>query len=345
MPSTHRPAGHEPRGGPAHQVRWPDGVDAVVFAQLGVQSPTREAAEGAVAAVVDLLVLPGGPAKVDRGRHVDAAGAVNEVFLCYWTDVAGHAAWWESAPVREWWTGLDVDGPVGHWVEVLTSPVRRHETMYSAPAPVGPAELGQPMEPTDLHDYAFAALDRIPDSERDAFEAEGVPFETDLPEGASTLGRRVTVTRAPGNLCLIRTAQDWSVAPDEQREVYRDKVEPGFRAGFEYMRDNPVDSGCLSARLLHDVHPATGEDLPGSCTVAWWAGIADLLRWAHHHPTHHRILGDFWTALVEPYNVDLRLLLWHEVHVAEADAVRFAYVNCHPGTGALARTSAAVVAS
>ncbi|WNV88831.1 phenylacetaldoxime dehydratase family protein [Umezawaea sp. Da 62-37] len=344
MPSTHRPAGHEPRGGPAHQVRWPEGVEAVVVAQFGVQAPTRADAGPAVARVVGLTALPHGPSKVDRGWHVDAAGVVNEVFACYWTDPAEHTAWWQSAPVREWWAGLDETGPVGHWVEVLTSPLARHETMYSAPVPVGPAGLSLPMEPTDLHDYPFAALDRIPDSGHDAFDGEPVPFETDLPDGASTLGRRVAVTRVPHNLCVIRTAQNWGAAPEEQREVYRDKVEPGFRAGFEYMRDNPVDSGCLSARLLADVDATTGADLPGSCVIAWWAGIADMLRWAHDHPTHHRILGDFWTALVEPYNVDLRVLLWHEVHVANADAVRMAYVNCHPGTGALARTAAAVAA-
>lgn len=334
MPAANRPAGHEPRGGPAHQVHWPDGVDTVVLAQFGVQGPTREDVRAAVGRVVELTALPHGPAKVERGWHLDAAGVVNEVVIGYWTDPAEHTAWWESAAVSDWWRDVPGSGPLGHWVETLTSPTGRHETMYSAPSTAGPAELGQPMDQTDLHDYPFAAVDRIPDSGHDAFAAQDVAFE------ASTVDSRVTVTRVPGNLCLIRTAQDWSQAPAEQVATYREKVEPGFRAGAEYLRDNPVDSGCLSARLLCDVEVASGEELPASNVVAWFDSIADLLRWAHHHPTHHRILGDFWTALVEPYNVDLRLLLWHEVHVVRADALVMSYVNCHPGTGVLAKVKA-----
>jgi aldoxime dehydratase len=345
MPATHRPCGHEPRGGPAHEVRWPEDVHTVVLAQFGVQAPTREQAREAVERIVELTALPSGPSKVDLGWHVDATGVVNEVVIGYWTDPETHAAWWSSEQVEMWWTGLPLDGPIGHWHETLRTPVTRHETMYSAPAPAGPAALAQPMNPTDLHDYPYAALDRISDSEHDDFAAGTTGFETDLPAGRSPLGRRVTVTRVPDNLCLIRTAQDWSQAPEEQRRSYRELVEPGYRDGVDYLRDNAAESGCLSIRLLQDVSGSgEGADLPSTNTVAWWDGIADLLSWAHHHPTHHRILGDFWTGLVQPFAADLRLLLWHEVHVAAPDSVRMAYVNCHPGTGVLPHATKSIVA-
>lgn len=333
MPTTHTPADHQPRGGPAHEARWPVGVDTIVLAQYGVQGPARDEINDAVAALVELTKLPHGPAKIDHGWHTDAHGAVNEVLVCYWLDPAEHEAWWGS--VQTWWEGLPTDGPVGHWREVLTSPVKRFETMYSGPVPVGPAAVAEAMDPTDLHDYNYAVLDRIADSERDDFATDPEGFATDLPAGASSRGRRVTVTRAPENLCLIRTAQDWSLAPSEQLQKYGELVEPGYREGVAYMRDNGKESGCVSARLLHEIDDS-GAEKPATCTIAWWNGIADLLRWAHHHPTHHRILGDFWTGMVEPFNVDLRMLLWHEVHVAPRGAVRMEYVNCHPATGALA---------
>jgi aldoxime dehydratase len=330
----HTPPDHEPRGGPAHQARWPEGVDTLVVAQLGVQGPNRDDLREPLAELVALTASAHGPSKVDRAWHADAHDVVNEVLICYWTDPAEHEKWWASAPVATWWAARPLDGPLGWWREVLTSPVRRFETMYSAPVPVGPAAVAETMDPTNLHDYAFAALDRIPESEHDQFVSEG-KFVTDLPAGSSPLGRVVTVTSAPVNLCLIRTAQDWSMAPDEQTSTYGSLVEPGYREGVTYLRDNASESGCVGARLLRETD-ADGAELPRSSTVAWFGGIADLLRWAHHHPTHHRILGDFWTGMVEPYNVDLRLLLWHEVHVAPAGGVRMEYVNCHPGTGVLA---------
>jgi phenylacetaldoxime dehydratase/aldoxime dehydratase len=321
-------------------VDWPEGVDTVVLSQLGVQAPTREEAGPAAARVLELLALPDGPSSTDRGWYVDASGAANEVFVCYWTSPRAHASWWASPEVASWWAGLPLDGAVGHWHETLTSPVRRHETMYSAPSASGPAALVQPLTPTDLHDYPFAALDRIPASGGEDLTGrpDGV-LTTDLPAGADSRGRRVTVTAAPENLCLIRTAQDWSQAPEEQWVTYRDRVRPGYRAGVEFLGSAPEDTGCLSIRLLQDVEPADGAELPATNTIAWFRGIDDLLRWAHHHPTHHRILGDFWTAVVEPFAADLRLLLWHEVHVAPAGAVSMSYVNCHPGTGVLPRAT------
>lgn len=326
----HRPAGHQPRGGPAHQVRWPDGVRSVEFVQFGVQAPSVEDAAPAVARLLELLSSPNGPAKADRGRQADASGRVDEIVLCYWTDRETWSRWWTSEQVRTWWHWLPLTGPIGHWCEALRTPVDRIETMYSAPVPLGPAAIGAAMEPTDLHDYRYAALDRFASGED--FSSPGGEIETDLPEGASTFGRRVTVTGVPANLCFIRTAQHLAEAPADQVRTYREGVEPGYVAGVDGLRRGA--SGCLSARLVRELD-TTGGELPATSALAWWRCIGDLLGWAHGHPDHQRILRDFWTSIVEPYGTELRLVLWHEVHVTPAGGVRMSYVNCHPDTGLL----------
>ncbi|MEV0675552.1 phenylacetaldoxime dehydratase family protein [Actinosynnema sp. NPDC050436] len=328
-PAPHRPDGHVPRGGPAREVRWPDGVSDVVVAFIGVQGADRGQVAEAAALVRARLTGPHGPTTVERSRTAAPDAPVEEVVACYWTDPAAHAAWWAS--VADWWAGLPVDGPVGHWHETVTTPVTRMETMYSSTQAAGPSTLA-PVGDTDLHDYPHAARDRIEDVDLAGATA---PLRTDLPVGGSPRGRRVRLAApSPAGLCLIRTAQDWALAPQDQLTAYREQVEPTYRAAVRHLSTAPAEDGCLAIRLVEDLGEDGGE-APSSAVCAWWRGLADLERWAHHHPTHHAILGAFWTALVEPNGPELRLRLWHEVRVLDAGGLTAEWVNCAPGTGLL----------
>ncbi|WP_433260356.1 phenylacetaldoxime dehydratase family protein [Actinosynnema sp. CS-041913] len=326
--APNRPPGHSPRGGPALQVVLP--VERVVVQRIGVQGDRTTQASDRLR---ELLAGPHGPARAERTEDRDHDAT--EVVVCYWTDPDEHTAWWTSEPVRTWWDDLPTQGPVGHWHETTTIPADRIETMYSSPLAAGLAALA-PSGLTDLHDYPGAMRDRFAASDHtDLTTAAGTPLRTDLPPGTSPRGRRVRLLGpSPEGLCWVRTAQDWASAPADQVAAFQDVVEPTYRAGYRHLATAPAEEGCLSAQLVGDLDP-DGDPKRSSAVVAWFRGITDLERWAHHHPTHHAILNAFWTALVAPYMEQLKLVLWHEVHVLPAGALEFEYVNCADGTGLL----------
>ncbi|WP_440899471.1 phenylacetaldoxime dehydratase family protein [Actinosynnema sp.] len=326
----YRPERVPPRGGPAQEVRWPDGATHLVVARVGVQTDDSAAGVKAIARVLELAAGESGPALVERVSDDDS-----EMAVCYWSDPEAHRAWWGSEPVRAWWDSLPVDGPLGHWHETSVTPLDQFETIYSAEFSGGPARLA-PTGPTNLHDYDNSALDRMPaTAHRDLGRERAEEPVTDLPPGESPRGRRVRLAEpSPSGLCWIRTAQEWSAAPDDQLASYRDGVEPAYRTAVAHLQDNPHESGCLSARLVNNLD-ANGARAAGSETIAWWRGIGDLLRWAHHHRTHQDILKAFWEEIVLKHGPGMRVRLWHEVHVLPEGALTAEYVNCHPGTGLL----------
>ncbi|MBW4721895.1 phenylacetaldoxime dehydratase family protein [Saccharothrix obliqua] len=333
-PALHRPRGHCPRGGPAVETRWPDDVTHLTVTRIGVQHPDAAAGRAAAAVALRLLAGPHRPDKVERCRLRDLTGHLpgtpaDEVLVCYWTDPSTHVRWWNSPPVRAWWDTLPEDGPLGHWVETTTTPVRRTETMYSAPHAAGSATLAK-VGWTGLHDYPGAARDRIPAT--GDLGPGGVP-DPDLEPGGSPLGRRVRIRASDDGLCFIRTAQDWTRAPDEQLRPYRAEVEPAYLAAVRHLARRT--EGCLSAQFLDAVGP-DGRRGTGSEAVLWFRSLHDLLRWARDHPTHHAILNAFWTAMIAPFGPEaLRLVLWHEVHVLPENSLIAEYVNCRPRTGLL----------
>lgn len=295
------PAGHVPRGGPAAEVRWPAEVEVVVLGVLGVHGPDRVAVAGEVERLRELTGQQHGPTQVERAVRQAEAG-VDELLLCYWTSQAEHDAWWTSAAVAGWWTGEREDG-VGVWAQVISTPRARHETMYSAPVPIGPAGPARPMGLTDVHDYQGAFVDRMPDPELgpDCRLADGTP------------GRATGDGRDVGRLCVIRTEQDWSAAPPEQVTAYLERVEPTLRVAFDRLGAHPAETQCLGALSLRLVDVETGVELPRTCVLAWWPSHEALNKWSATDPSHLAILRTFWVEMVEPFNVELRLLLWHEV--------------------------------
>ncbi|ACU34055.1 phenylacetaldoxime dehydratase family protein [Actinosynnema mirum] len=328
--TAHRPEGYDPRGGPGHEVRWSDDVTHLVVARFGVQTDDSAAGVKAIARVLELAAGESGPALVERVSDDDS-----EMAVCYWPDPEAHRAWWASGPVRDWWASLPVDGPIGHWHETSVTPVEQFETLYSAEFAAGPSRFAG-TGPTNLHDYDNSTLDRMPaTAHRDLRQERAEEPTTDLPPGESPRGRRVRLAEpSPSGLCWIRTAQEWSIAPDDQLASYRDGVEPAYRTAIAHLQDNPHDTGCLSARLVGNLD-ANGARAAGAEAVVWWRGIGDLLRWAHDHKTHQDILNGFWEHVIAKFGPGTRVRLWHEVHVLPEGALTAEYVNCHPGTGLL----------
>ncbi|MFJ6899546.1 phenylacetaldoxime dehydratase family protein [Streptomyces hokutonensis] len=333
MPRT-APPGHTPRF-TAYSARFPEGTDAFVFAQYGCQAPSREEAERAAAGLAALFTGPDGPDLVDRGSFYDTAGAHNVALLAYWYDPSRHRRWRESETVRAAWDGLPAQGPVGHWREESVVPVERNETLHthrredyatSGLSQSGALELPE----TQVHDYWGAARDRIAASASEALEPAMPAFEPQDPGARETRGRRVSVD-VPGNVALIRTAQDWS-ASTLYRETYLADVKPVKDRGVDFLAEN-AGSGCIAARNLTE-EAADGAPLDRACTIAWFASLEHLMTWCRSHRTHLDIYASFF-RMVGGGEGPLDVAFWHEVSVLPSGSVTAEYVNCDPRTGFL----------
>lgn len=325
-----RPEGHEPRF-PAQTVVWPSDVKTVTFVQLGVQADDLERAVAERERLTDLLRGDHAPLIIDRGTFTEVDGRPTAISLAYWLDPDTYERWWSQEAVQTAWAELPVDGPVGYWREVAHIPRSRIETLHTHTGTEYPTTgLSQllPVEITQTHDYWGAARDRIPASSIDALAGDLAGTPETGPNGRAS---RVKVT-PPDNLCLIRTAQDWSRST-AFREAYLADVQPVKDAGVRYLQDEPAVSGCISARNIHE-QDATGQASDKASTVAWFASLDDLLVWCRKHPTHLAIYGSFF-KMVSSQEAPLDVAFWHEISVLPAGSVEAEYVNCSSATGLL----------
>jgi phenylacetaldoxime dehydratase/aldoxime dehydratase len=322
-----RPEGHRPSY-PAFTARFPDATDSVIFSQLGVQGAAG--VDAAAAELEALLSGAHGPRHVDRVRPLEPRGHEAAIALAYWDDEARYRAWCDSPPVHDWWRTRPTEGPLGYWRETAVIPLRRFESLHSGEWPDNGVSHFTPIEVTELHDYWGGMRDRIRDSHDNPLDPEAPQF---APRRLASLGRRVRFSN-PGNLCLIRTAQDWSHCRDEERETYTRLVAPTLLAGARYIASHP-DSGCVAAQLVEELDATWSRPQDKTCVIAWWVSLAQLEEWTVNHPTHQAIFSAFHQML-QRHDFQLDLRLWHEVCVLPAGAAEFEYVNCPEDTGLLA---------
>ncbi|MBA4866601.1 phenylacetaldoxime dehydratase family protein [Streptomyces sp. PSKA54] len=319
----HRPDGHRP-GYPAFTSRFPEATDSVVFAQLAVQAANSAELEAGTKELDALLADAEGPRHLDRVRPVEESGKHTRIALAYWDSAESYHAWWSSQPVRDWWGSLPEEGTLGHWREIATIPVTRFESLHSGEWHDNGFSHFTPIEITDHHDYWGGMRDRIRASHHDDLASGGARAQS------TVRGRRIRFTN-PDNLCLIRTAQDWSHCQDAERTTYTQDVQPTLSAGASYIGANP-DTGCASARYVQELDETWSRPQDRTCVLAWWLSLAHLEEWTVNHPTHQAIFGAFHQMLRHhEFRLDLRL--WHEVCVLPAGAAEFEYVNCRPATG------------
>jgi hypothetical protein len=71
---------------PAYTSQYPPDQPEFVMAQIGVQSPEAGEGEALFGLIMELAHKPGAgrPQHIERCRHVDRQGYVNEVALAYW---------------------------------------------------------------------------------------------------------------------------------------------------------------------------------------------------------------------------------------------------------------------
>jgi aldoxime dehydratase len=309
---------------PSFVARHAPTVTRVVMAYFGVQTPGSSVAPaaGALRDLAASFATADGPAHWDRSRYVDEAGFTNVICAAYWDDPERFERWFAARGQR--WTRDERTG-LGTFTELVKPGVDRYETLFSSPERAeGIATLARGMSDTVLeHAYWGGARDRIPASQTDAMEPLGQPQV--LRDGP------LVSVQPHGNLCLIRSGQDWGDTAADERTMYQRDVEPVLRAGMDFLRDEGVKIGCYANRYVQ-VETREGQPTEKSYGLSWWKSLSALERWAESHPTHVAIFGAAMKYL-STLGPAAKLKLYHEVTVARAGDPLFEYLNCHARTG------------
>ena len=310
-----------------------EGPAEIAVAYLGLQHSRSYDPAADHARVSEILGSENGPDHVTRAHYRDASNYENAVRICYWRDPQRQRRFVRSRAFDSWWSSPErLTEDIGLWWEGFTIPLRRAETLFSSPQPEGLARMKSGMAgPVREHAYPGGMRDRIPDSPRDRFET---PHKEPLKRAVSAVSRgaRLHVT-LPENACLICSGQNWSDCSRDELAVYLDVVQPNLRAGMDFLRDHPVETGCLSCRFM-DETDESGRNITKSFGAVLFLSMEHLESWTWSHPTHRAIFQSFH-ELVKARDFKLDLKLWHEVFVLSAATSRFEYLNCHPRTGLL----------
>ena len=311
---------------PSFVARHAPDVTRVVMAYFGTQVRGDSAAPAAPAlrSLAAAFAAGDGPGHWDRSRYVDEAGFSNVVCAAYWDDPARFERWFAAQGQR--WTREPHAG-VGSFIELVKPGVERYETLFSAPdRREGIAQLASGMSDMVIeHAYWGGARDRIPASQTETMDPVGAPQV--LRDGP------LVSVRPHGNLCLIRSGQDWGDTEADERTMYQRDVEPVLRAGMDFLRDDGVKIGCYANRYMQ-VETRDGRATEKSYGMSWWKSLSALERWAESHPTHVAIFGAAMKYL-STLGPAAKLKLYHEVTVARAEEQFFEYLGCHERTGLL----------
>lgn len=308
-----------------------DGGDSC-FDYFGVQQADGHDGADAWARLQECLRAEDAPDLVLPSRYTDAAGRVNRVATAYWRDPARRSRWENAEPFRRFWFDPRwLQGDAGLWREAHRVPLARAETLASSMRADGFARLAAGMHgPVREHGYWGSARDRLPIGGSDPLDPAQAALQPPLRQAAR--GRRLRVT-SPANICLIRSAQDWSACGPAERETYLDMVHPSLLAGMDFLRDNPVETGCLSCRFMVETDEG-GQWQDRTFGALHFLSLAHMERWARNHPTHMAIFARFH-EMAKRHAFALDLALWHEVFVLEEGGIVADYVNCHDDTGLL----------
>lgn len=328
------PEGHVPPY-PAWTARSDPPVDRIVMGYFGVQW-AGEDGETAALATADALARrlreDGSAFNVERAAFRDAAGYRNIIAIAYWRSVEDHDRWWSAH--AGWWNAPDrEEAPHGLYREIFSPRATHFETLYSSlgqldgvGAMLGEASADDVRE----HGYWGSMRDRLPASQTDALAPAGVV-------SAPSTGRRRLV-HGHDNVALIRSGQDWAAVRGEEKNLYEGRMEPTLAAGMDFLRDEGLSIGCYFNRYMRHVDER-GAPLERSFGMSCWRSLADLERWAEHHPTHVAIFGEFM-GIVRIMQGQLNLRLYHEVAVFAPDEQLYEYIGCHPRTGMLGAATA-----
>lgn len=308
----------------------PDGMKEIIFAQIGIQSKTADKISSEFTAkIVESFKLENGPIHVDHGQFIDAANYQNRLFLAYWHDAESYQKWLEHEQVQQWWNGHKLDADLGLYHEVAKIPVTHFETIHSIKNNNSGVTHFLKLEETKEHAYWGSMRKRIPASSNEQFSSQ---LEKINAKNKETFGKHLKAI-APDNVCLIRTAQDWTRCPTDEKETYFSLVEPALQKAYQYLNTHQVESGSINPKFVQELDEKN-QPVEKTCVVSFFLSLKHLEEWTHKHPTHIALFGTF-AEMLRRHNLSVQLSLWHEVSVLQSDDLELNYINCHPKTGFL----------
>jgi aldoxime dehydratase len=313
----------------------------VTMAYYGVQNRGRSATDLASfqSWISELSSGLHAPAVVEAADYTDEHGHETWVAMLYWRDDESAFARWAQRDDHEafWQSSERLDGDSGYFREIFHVPNDRLETMYSDDSVSAGSGAGLSAHdgPIQSHNYWGSMRDRIPGSSTDPYTGGFALTAAPLARTAG-LGERV-IASGIDNLATIRSGELYDGLAGREKDVYETELEPSVREGMRYLRDSPVESGCLSCRHM-DETSLDGKRIPRAFAVAHFDSLTRMEDWSESHPTHLRIFSRF-IELATELQGNIRLRLWHEVVVTTAQMQHFEYVNCDPLTGMLPYSS------
>lgn len=327
---------------PAYQSHFPDDRPEYVMAMIGVQSKDVASGKDMSEQLLALLTADteARPAHVERGLQTDAYGYINDVLIPYWHSRQTMSDFWKRPDVRAW-LEPPLSGNVGWWRECIVAPVTSLDGNYS----LGNIRYGigryveQKVE--QFHAYFGSMRDRVPDFL--AGTADGEEGQVTANRQLESFGKRLRIDGLPDNLCFIRAPFGWDQSTPEEQQAFVDDMLPVFKTGADYLRDNPMDSNCISMRFLDEIDMGL-ENGAQVEVLGWFLTLKDLERWTHHHPTHLAIYKGVFDYM-KRFNFEAKLNLGHEVTVVPRGGALLEYCNCHPHTGFLPFYEAGEVAA
>ena len=307
----------------------PDGMKSIIFAQIGVQAKSYEESAALTARIAESFKLPHGPIHVDHGQFTDNADYKNQLFMAYWNELEAYEAWLRHSEIQQWWNGGGLAANLGVYHEVAKIPTTHFETIHSIHNHNSGATHFLQLQETKEHAYWGSMRKRIPASSAERFDAQVDRIEH---QKKKTRGKHLKII-PPDNICLIRSAQDWTRCSDEEKETYFSLVEPALQKFYRHLNANQEENGCLNPKFVQELDK-NGSPAEKTCVVSFFLSLKHLEDWTHHHPTHIALFGAF-AEMLRRHDLSVQLSLWHEVSVLQSGHLDLEYLNCHPDTGFL----------
>lgn len=303
---------------------------------FGAEAPNLEAIKGhpLFAWVNEHLVThPSGPTVVDHARSRSVSGMFTHTVAAYWVSAQRFAAWSGDTAAEAWWQAPErLAGDFGAWREILRVPRDRQESLYWLDFPIGLSASPEiSLYPTPYCGYYGAMRDRIFAAATDKLEP-AAGGELIRKEGRKGFGQHWSV-HIPHNLAVLRGGSSWGFMEAEQHSDYDQKLRGPVTGGMDYLRENPLPSGCATMRWQRSVD-SDGHEAPDEHAHTYFLSLGHLEDWSEHHGSHAAIFSAA-IARYKKYGASNQLRTWHEVYVLPEGDQRFEYLNCHPETGVL----------
>lgn len=328
-----KPEGHL-AGAQRYSARLPETTQQIQVLYLGAQANDMNPDNLTAFRVLStsFFAEDNGPDHYDYAQYHDPQGTPTLFAVAYWTNPDRYLAWASCEPVRSWWMDpAHLSGSLGYFWETFCVPKDHSETIaFTDPIRGVAACPMHTIEPIAESGYWGAARDRMPASAYDRLEGEkNSPIK--YAERKNTRGQLISV-ELPRNTCVIRSGVSWANCGEEQLNSYNANIKPKLDLGMDYLRGNPVDTGCLNLRQVNAIE-TDGSKAAEGYSMGHFQSFDHLEKWAHEHPTH---LAIYTRAIAErtKYQDDLELRTYHEVFVLNGET-DFRYLNCHGKTGLL----------